>query len=36
MAARAREAAQGEYGWVKIAKRTLDLYGSLLGENPSR
>jgi glycosyltransferase involved in cell wall biosynthesis len=36
MAARAREAAQGEYGWGTIAKRTLDLYGSLLGENPSR
>jgi len=36
MAARAREAAQGEYGWGTIAKRTLDLYGSLLGENPAR
>ena len=36
MAARAREAAQGEYGWGTIAKRTLDLYGLLLGENPSR
>jgi glycosyltransferase involved in cell wall biosynthesis len=36
MAARAREAAQGEYGWDTIATRTLDLYGSLLSENPSR
>jgi glycosyltransferase involved in cell wall biosynthesis len=36
MAARAREAAQGEYGWGTIAKRTLDLYGSLLGEDASR
>jgi len=36
MAARAREAAQGEYGWGTIATRTLDLYGSLLSENPSR
>jgi len=36
MAARAREAAQGEYAWGTIATRTLDLYGSLLSENPSR
>jgi glycosyltransferase involved in cell wall biosynthesis len=36
LADRARVAAQGEYAWGTIAKRTLDLYGSLLGENPSR
>ena len=36
MAARAREAAQGEYGWGTIATRTLDLYRSLLSESPSR
>jgi len=36
MAARAREAAQGQYGWGTIATRTLDLYRSLLSENPSR
>ncbi len=36
LADRARDAAEGKYAWGTIAKRTLDLYGSLLGENPSR
>jgi len=34
LAARARAAAAGEYGWEPIAERTLALYRSLLGENP--
>jgi glycosyltransferase involved in cell wall biosynthesis len=34
LAARARAASAGEYGWERIAQRTLALYGSLLGENP--
>jgi glycosyltransferase involved in cell wall biosynthesis len=36
MASRARDAAAGEYAWGTIARRTIDLYESLLGENPSR
>jgi glycosyltransferase involved in cell wall biosynthesis len=36
LASRARDAAEGEYAWGTIAKRTLDLYGSLLSENPFR
>jgi glycosyltransferase involved in cell wall biosynthesis len=32
LASRARDAAAGEYGWGTIARRTLDLYASLLGE----
>jgi glycosyltransferase involved in cell wall biosynthesis len=32
LASRAREAAQGKYSWGTIARRTLDLYASLLGE----
>jgi glycosyltransferase involved in cell wall biosynthesis len=40
MAAHAREAAQGEYSWARIAALTLDLYRSLsspgLGENQAR
>ncbi|MFI4992342.1 MAG: glycosyltransferase family 4 protein [Solirubrobacterales bacterium] len=32
MAARARAAAEGEYSWEAIARRTLDLYESLLRE----
>ncbi len=35
MAARAREAAAGEYAWEAIARRTLDLYESLLREDCS-
>ena len=31
MAARAAELAHGEYGWESIARRTLELYGSLTG-----
>jgi glycosyltransferase involved in cell wall biosynthesis len=34
LAARARAASAGEYGWGRIAQRTLALYRSLLGENP--
>jgi glycosyltransferase involved in cell wall biosynthesis len=34
LAARARAASAGEYGWEPIAERTLALYRSLLGENP--
>jgi glycosyltransferase involved in cell wall biosynthesis len=33
LAARARAASAGEYGWELIAQRTLTLYRSLLGEN---
>jgi glycosyltransferase involved in cell wall biosynthesis len=36
LAARARELARGEYSWRAIACRTLELYESLLRENPSR
>jgi glycosyltransferase involved in cell wall biosynthesis len=36
LTSRARDAAEGKYAWGTIARRTLDLYGSLLGENPSR
>src|ERR1035441_5618419 len=36
LTARAREVAQGKYGWDAIARQTLDLYGSLLSENPPR
>lgn len=36
LASRARDAAGGKYAWGTIAKRTLDLYRSLLSENPSR
>jgi glycosyltransferase involved in cell wall biosynthesis len=32
LASRARDAAAGQYGWSTIARRTLDLYASLLGE----
>ena len=34
LAERARAASAGEYGWERIAQRTLALYRSLLGENP--
>jgi glycosyltransferase involved in cell wall biosynthesis len=34
LAARSRAASAGEYGWERIAQRTLALYRSLLGENP--
>jgi glycosyltransferase involved in cell wall biosynthesis len=34
LAARASAACAGEYGWERIAQRTLTLYRSLLGENP--
>jgi glycosyltransferase involved in cell wall biosynthesis len=34
LAARARAARAGEYGWERIAGRTLTLYRSLLGEDP--
>ena len=34
LATRARAASGGEYGWERIAQRTLTLYRSLLGENP--
>jgi glycosyltransferase involved in cell wall biosynthesis len=36
MAARAGELAAGRYSWRAIAQRTLELYESLLHENPSR
>jgi glycosyltransferase involved in cell wall biosynthesis len=36
LASRARDAAAGQYGWSTIARRTLDLYGSLLGERVGR
>jgi glycosyltransferase involved in cell wall biosynthesis len=36
LAASARAAAAGEYSWDTIARRTLDLYESLLRENPPR
>ena len=36
LTARAREVAQGKYGWDAIARQTLDLYSSLLSENPPR
>jgi len=36
LAARARELAAGEYSWGAIARRTLELYGSLLDESPGR
>jgi glycosyltransferase involved in cell wall biosynthesis len=36
MADRARAAASHEFAWGDIARRTLALYGSLLGENPPR
>ena len=32
----ARKAAADRYGWDAIARQTLDLYRSLLGENPAR
>jgi glycosyltransferase involved in cell wall biosynthesis len=34
LAARSHAAAASEYGWPQIARRTLALYESLLGENP--
>jgi glycosyltransferase involved in cell wall biosynthesis len=34
LATRARAASEGEYGWERIAQRTLTLYRLLLGENP--
>ena len=34
LATRARAASGGEYGWERIAQRTLSLYRSLVGENP--
>jgi glycosyltransferase involved in cell wall biosynthesis len=36
MGERARAAADGEHAWQAIARRTLELYRSLLGENPPR
>jgi glycosyltransferase involved in cell wall biosynthesis len=36
LSSRAKEAAEGEYGWDTIARRTLELYESLLGENTAR
>ncbi len=36
MASCARAAAGGEYAWKAIARRTLDVYELLLGENPRR
>jgi glycosyltransferase involved in cell wall biosynthesis len=36
MSDRAGEVAAGEYAWERIARRTLELYERLLGENPSR
>ncbi len=36
LAERARSALAGEYGWESIARRTLALYESLLGERPAR
>jgi glycosyltransferase involved in cell wall biosynthesis len=36
MAGRARELATGEYSWQAVARRTLELYESLLGEERSR
>ena len=36
MAERARAAAAGPYSWQAIARRTLDLYESLLRENRRR
>jgi glycosyltransferase involved in cell wall biosynthesis len=36
MAARARAAAEEQYSWATIARRTLSLYESLLRENPRR
>ncbi len=36
LAARARELATGEYSWRAVARRTLALYESLLGEDHSR
>ena len=36
MGARARAAAEGEYDWATIARRTLELYESLLRENHRR
>jgi glycosyltransferase involved in cell wall biosynthesis len=36
MAERARSAGAREYAWAPIARRTLALYQSLLGENPRR
>ncbi len=36
LTARAREVAQRKYGWDTIARQTLDLYRSLLSENPPR
>jgi glycosyltransferase involved in cell wall biosynthesis len=36
MAERTRTLASGEYSWQSVARRTLDLYEALLGENCSR
>ncbi len=36
LAARARELAAGEYSWSAIARRTLELYESLLSDGPGR
>ncbi len=36
MTSSARAAAEGEYAWEGIARRTLDVYELLLGENPTR
>ncbi len=36
LAAHARELAAGAYSWQAVARRTLDLYESLLGEAPGR
>ncbi len=36
MASSARAVAEGEYAWEGIARRTLEVYERLLGENPKR
>ena len=36
MGSSARAAAEGEYAWEGIARKTLDVYELLLGENPRR
>jgi glycosyltransferase involved in cell wall biosynthesis len=34
LGAAARAAAEGEYSWERVAARTLELYGELIGDNP--
>jgi glycosyltransferase involved in cell wall biosynthesis len=36
MARKARAAAEGEYAWEAVARKTLDLYETLLSKNPPR